>query len=179
MLTVLLAMGGIGLLVLVISLLIGEIDVDLDLGPDWLSLPVVAALVGAFGFAGAALLELTGSTLAAIGGGAVVGVALAAMTALMIRSLMRMRTDAPLRATDLVGRPGRVVTALTPDRSGEVLVHQAGQRIKLSAAGAETMTVGQEIVVVEVLSPTMVRVESHARFWSPTSQTDDSSEEPR
>lgn len=176
--TVLLAMGVIGLVVLFLGLLVGEIDIDVDLGPDWLSLPVLAALVGAFGFAGAALLEITGSTTAAIAGGAVVGVGLAALTAVMIRSLMRMRTDAPLRAGDLVGRPGRVVTALTPDRTGEVLVHQAGQRLKLSASGAEAMSVGQEIVVVEVLSPTMVRVESHDSFWSPATHTDPS-EEPR
>jgi len=69
------------------------------------------------------------------------------------------------QTADLIGRPGRVVTALTADRSGEVLIRHAGQQLKLSARSEETLTVGDEVVVVEVLSPTLVRVEAHQRFW--------------
>jgi membrane protein implicated in regulation of membrane protease activity len=165
--TALLVLGGVGLVVLVAGLLVGEVDLEIDLGPDWLSLPALAALVGAFGFVGAAALSFGAAPPVALGAGAVAGVALAYLATRLARTLMDMPTDGPVRSSDLVGRPGRVVTAATAERSGEVLVHHAGQQLKVAARADETLTVGTEVVVVEVLSPTFVRVESRDRFWSP------------
>lgn len=172
MTTTLLVLGAVGLGVLVIGLLVGDLDVDIDLGPDWVSLPVIAALVGAFGFIGAAVIALGAPAPVGLAAGAAGGVALAALTARLVKGLMHMRTDAPLRSSDLVGRPGRVVTALTADRTGEVLVSQAGQQLKLAARADETLAVGDEVVVVEVESPTLVRVESRARFWASSAHPD-------
>lgn len=162
--TLFLVLGAVGLVGLLIGFVLGDLDVDL--GPDWVSLPGLAALVGAFGFVGAAALSLGAPLALAVVLGAAAGVGLAAATVRLARSLMHMPTDASLRGSDLVGRPGRVVTALTPDRSGEVLVAQAGQQLKLSARAEETLVVGTAVVVVESLSPTLVRVESHDRFWA-------------
>jgi membrane protein implicated in regulation of membrane protease activity len=164
--TILLILGGIGIVVLAAGLLVGDLDLDVDLGPDWLSLPAVAALVGAFGFVGAAVLSFGAPTPIALGAGAIAGVVLAFLATRLARALIDMPTDAPVRTSDLVGRPGRVVTAATAERSGEVLVDHAGQRLKVAARADETLTVGAEVVVVEVLSPTFVRVESRDRFWS-------------
>lgn len=166
MITILLVLGAVGLAALVIGLLVGDLDVDVDLGPDWVSLPVIASLVGAFGFVGAAVLSLGAPTIVGLAAGAVAGVVLAALAFRLVKGLMHMRTDAALRSSDLVGRPGRVVTALTAERTGEVLVSQAGQQLKLAARAEETLAVGDEVVVVEVESPTLVRVESRARFWA-------------
>ncbi len=149
---------------LLVGLALG--DVDIDLGPDWVSLPVLAGMVGAFGFGGAILLSFGAPTPVALAGGIVAAVGLAVVTARLVRGLMHMRTDAPVRSADMVGRPGRVVTALTPERTGEVLVDHAGQRLKVAARGTEVLVVGAPVVVVEVLSPTLVAVESHERFWS-------------
>ncbi|QYG92500.1 hypothetical protein HC251_08625 [Iamia sp. SCSIO 61187] len=164
--TVLLVLGALGLVGLLVGLLVGDVDLDIDLGPDWLSLPALAALVGAFGFVGAAALSLGAPMVAALGIGAVAGVALAVLATRLIRALIHMPTDAPVRSADLVGRRGRVVTALTADRTGEVLVTHAGQQLKVAARGAETLPVGAAVVVVEVVSPTLVVVESHDQFWS-------------
>ncbi len=166
MTTTLLALGGVGVVGLLIGLLVGDLDIDVDLGPDWVSLPALAALVGAFGFVGALLIELGAPTPLALAGGAVAGVLLALGAVRLVRGLMHMRTDDNVRASDMVGRPGRVVTALTADRTGEVLVDHAGQRIKVAARGDEALRIGDEVVVVEVLSPTFVAVESAERFWS-------------
>lgn len=166
MTTTLLALGGLGLVALVVGLVLGDLDVDVDLGPDWLSLPVLAALVGAFGFVGAAATSFGASAPVALAAGAVAGVALAAGAARLVSGLMHMPTDGTVRTGDMIGRPGQVVTALTPERSGEVLVDHAGQRLKVAARGDEVLTVGTPVVVVEVLSPTFVRVESRQRFWS-------------
>lgn len=167
MTTVLLALGGAGVVGLLVGLVAGDIDIDVDVGPDGLSLPALAALVGAFGFAGAGLLAVGVPTPLALAGAAVAGLALAVATARAVRGLVDMPTDGPVRTGDMVGRPGRVVTALTPDRTGEVLVDHAGQRLKVAARGVEVLAVGDRVVVVEVLSPTLVAVESHDRFWSP------------
>lgn len=162
--TTFLALGGVGVVGLVIGLLLG--DIDIDFGVDWVSIEAIAALVGAFGFVGALLLSLGAPTPVALAGGAVAGVVLAIAAVRLVRGLMHMRTDDNVRSSDMVGRPGRVVTALTPDRTGEVLVDHAGQRLKVAARGTETLPVGEQVVVVEVLSPTLVAVESHERFWS-------------
>lgn len=161
-----LVLGGLGVAFLVVGLVVGEVDVDVDLGPDWVSLPVLAALVGAFGFVGAAVVALGAPTSAGIAAGVVGGLVLAAATARLMSGLLHMPTDATPRAGDVVGRPGRIVTALTADRTGEVLVRHAGQQLKFSALGDETLAVGAEVVVVEVVSPTLVRVEAHDRFWN-------------
>ncbi len=153
---------------LLVGLVVGDLDVDLDLGPDWISLPVIAALVGAFGFSGAALASLGVPTALVLLGGAIVGLVTAMGAARLVRGLMDMPTDATLRASDMVGRPGRVVTAMTPARSGEVLVAHGGHQLKVAARAEETLVVGDRVVVTEVLSPTFVAVESHDRFWSPS-----------
>jgi membrane protein implicated in regulation of membrane protease activity len=162
--TVLLALGGAGVVGLLAGLLLG--DIDIDLGPDWVSLPALAGLIGAFGFGGAALLSFGAPTPVALAGGAVAGLVLAVAATRLARGLMHMRTDGPVRSADMVGRPGRVVTALTAERTGEVLVDHAGQRLKVAARGDEVLPVGARVVVVDVLSPTLVTVESHERFWS-------------
>lgn len=171
--TVLLVLGGIGVVTLLLGLVVGEVDLDVDLGPDWLSLPALAALVGAFGFVGAAVLSFGAPVPVALGAGTIAGIALAAAATRLVRGLIDMPTDGPVRTADMVGRAGRVVTALTADRSGEVLVRHAGQQLKVAARAEETLAVGAEVVVVEVLSPTFVRVESSDRFWSPGTAVSD------
>jgi membrane protein implicated in regulation of membrane protease activity len=164
MTTVLLALGALGVVALVFGLLVDDLDVDL--GPDWISLPVIASLLGAFGFVGAAASAFGAPTPVALALGTATGIALAVAASRLIRALMDMPTDSTMRSSDMVGRPGRVVTALTAERTGEVLVDHAGQRLKVAARGDEVLPVGAQVVVVEVLSPTLVVVESHERFWS-------------
>ena len=133
---------------------------------NWISLPVIAALVGAFGFSAAAVTATGAPTLVAVAVGVVVGLALATLTARLVNQLLHMPTDGSLRTADLVGRPGRVVMAITPTHTGEVLVNQAGQQLKLAARSNEHIAAGEAIMVVATNSPTLVTVESHGRFWS-------------
>ena len=166
-----LVVGAIGLAAALIGLVLG--DVDLDLGPDFLSLPVVAAFVGAIGFVGAAVVGAGGSTPVALVAGVGAGLVLGFGTFRLARGLMHMPTDEPTRAEDLLGRPGRIVTTVTADRYGEVLVEVAGQRVKLGARGATDITAGTDVVVIEVLSPTSVQVEPADTFWQLHSGRDD------
>ena len=111
----LLAVGGLGLLVLVVSLLAGEIaelgDAD---GP--FSVPAIAAFLGGIGFGGAAatalLPELPGpaTVLLALLAGLVVALPLAAGAVRLSASLRDMPTEPTLTPDRLLGAQGVVVS---------------------------------------------------------------------
>ncbi|UPZ30263.1 hypothetical protein MUK60_22270 [Streptomyces sp. LRE541] len=124
-----------------------------------LSLPVVAGFVSMLGFGGALVLGTTGlgagpATAVGIGAGAAAG----GLTWRFSRALMRDEPSATPRGTDLVGSPGSVVTPIPVGGYGEVLVHLAGQPLKLAAKSPEAVARGTEIWVEESLSPTSVAV---------------------
>ena len=162
--------GAVGVALLLLVLLVGDwfdaLLPDLDLGDGLFSLPVLAGFAAAFGFAGTAVHAATGGALAAsLLAGAAAGVGMAWAALRLSRGLLHMRTDEPLRTSDLVGRPGQVVTDIRQGGLGEVLVPYAGQSLKLAARADHLLTRGEAIVVVEALSPTSVMVSSAADFW--------------
>ena len=156
-----LIIGGIGLALLVIGLLFGEIfDVfDVDAGGGLLSGPVIGAFLASFGFGGAltmfgADVGVTGGALAGLGSGVVVG----GIAAVATRSLMNMRTDETMRTSDLVGRTGVVVTRIPEGGFGEVNVSHLGQTLKYNARAGEPIDVGTPIEVTVVLSSSALMV---------------------
>lgn len=157
----------VGFVVVLAGLLLdGVLDaIDLDLGPDWLSLPVIGAGVGAFGVAGAAVLSETGSEVAAHAVGAVIGAAFFAGTAALTVLLMRARTDGTPTAASVVGAHGRVITPIAPGLVGEVLLTVAGQTRKFTATSSEELDSGAGVVAVESTSDTAVLVMSTETFW--------------
>lgn len=156
--------GSIGLGLVVISLLLGEIfesifdAFDFD-GGGILSTPVIGSFLAAFGF-GAALIIYTAdpgpglSALGGLGSGLVVG----GIALFMTRSLMNMPTDEPVRSSGLVGRTGSVVTRIPEDGYGEISVTYAGQYMKVSARAPEAIPAGTRVVVTDVTSASSVVV---------------------
>jgi hypothetical protein len=166
----LLLIGIAGLAVLVLAVLFGDwfdsLLPDIELGDGIFSLPVLAGFVAAFGFAGAAAHSLSsGSVVLVAVVGITAGVGVAWLALRLSRALIGMRTDEVVRVADLVGRSGRVVTRVGPNAFGEVLVPHAGQSLKLSARADRPLERGEAVVVIEVLSPTSVRVTSDGDFW--------------
>jgi membrane protein implicated in regulation of membrane protease activity len=147
------------LAVLALSLVFDDV-LDVEAGPDWVSLPVIAAVVAAFGLAAGAVSGSGGGDLIAVPVGLATGVAAGALTARFVAAAMRMPTDPPIRHADLAGRVGRVVTPIRPGRPGEVLVALGGTSHKLTAHASTDLALGAEVVVVEVTSPTSVVVAS-------------------
>lgn len=145
--------------VLLAAIVIDGLDEAIDifeLGPDWLSLPVLATLVGAFGF-------ITGATIGVLGPaalvlGAIGGVAFAYGAVRFMRSVMSMRTDATETEADLLASFGRVVTAPNPDRYGAVLLDRPSGPLKVACRSEQEIPVGTEVVVVDVSSSTLVTV---------------------
>lgn len=168
-----LAIGGLGVVVLVISLLFGELlnlgHADAD-GP--FSVPAMAAFVGALGFGGGIVAALVpGGTAVEAAVGAAAGLVVALPTAwLAIRltaAMMRMPTDATLTNRDLIGATGVVTTPIRATGYGEVSVSVAGQRIKFNARADSPLAVGTPVLVVDTPSSTSVVVEETAALLPP------------
>lgn len=165
--TLFLLLGGLGVLLLVAGIVFGELlDGVLDgaaegllgaLAPDAGLSAAVGAGLGAFGFVGALLLGPFGTLLAVLGGG-VAALALAVAALALTRTLLGAPTP-PVRAADLVGVFGTVVTPIPASGLGEVVLPQAGSRVKLAARSHEPVPTGTPVYVVEVLSATAVAVQ--------------------
>ena len=159
-----LLIGGLGLALLAVSLLLGDV---LHLGhPDAdgpFSVPSVAGFVGAFGFGGAIVTALTGGGLLSLVAGLVTGVVIAVPSAIgtmaLARMASRMRTDATPTRSDLVGRLGVIVTPIPVAGYGEVRVSIGGQPVKLNARSDKAVALGARVFVIEAPSDTSVVVE--------------------
>ncbi|HRC12007.1 MAG: NfeD family protein [Actinomycetales bacterium] len=160
MLTAFLVIGGVGLALLVISLIVGEVHGALF---DWIdndlfSGAVVAAFLSALGFVGALVEGTSGNsttaTVAGVGAGIGMGYAARALT----RSLQSGEGDTTVRSDALVGRQGHVVEAIPRDGMGMVSVRVAGHLTRLNARCEQPLPTGTGIQVTSVLSPTAVVV---------------------
>lgn len=160
-----LVIGAVGLLVVILSLVLGDIfdtvfdAFDLDAGGGILSAPVVGSFLASFGF-GAALIMYSTNAGAAMGalGGLVSGLAVGGVALGIMRSLINMPTDASMDTGDLVGVAGTVITRIPDEGLGEVTVRHLGQLHKLSARSEEALPAGTSVVVTAVLSSSSVMV---------------------
>lgn len=151
--------GGIGLVLLLSGLLLGDLLDGLLEAVDGGSglTPALGAALAAFGFGGALLTGSLGvglAALAGLGGALVVGIAAFFLTRAVIGT-----PAAPVRSSDLLGVFGTVVTRIPADGLGEVVLPQAGSRVKLAARSHEPVPSGVPVYVVEVLSATSVVVQ--------------------
>ncbi|MCV2396066.1 hypothetical protein OEB99_17270 [Actinotalea sp. M2MS4P-6] len=155
-----LVIGGVGIVLLLISLLVGDfLDGVLEgVGPDALSGLAVAGFLSAFGFVGALTLDAGASSgiaiLAGLGAGAVVGTGVGVASV----RLMRGGDESNVRTSGLVGLAGTVVEAVPDAGYGMVSVVAAGHITRLNARAAEPLPSGTAVVVTTVLSPTAVMV---------------------
>lgn len=165
-----LAIGALGLVVLVLSLVVGEIgelglgDADAD-GP--FSVPAIAALLGGVGFGGAAATALlpvggTAGVLLALVAGLVVAVPLAWGAIRLTRSLQHMPTQATLTREHLLGAQGVVISAVPAHGLGEVRLALAGQQLKFTARSERPLAYGTPVYVTDTVSETCVEVVSTA-----------------
>jgi membrane protein implicated in regulation of membrane protease activity len=159
-----LLIGGIGVVLLAVSLFLGDVlhlgHPDMD-GP--FSVPSVAGFVGAFGFGGAIAASILGGGVVSVIVGVVAGVIIAVPSAIgtvaLARAAERMRTDATPTRSDLVGRIGVVVTPIPQQGYGEVRISMGGQPVKLNAKSDQPVALGARVFVVEAPSDTSVVVE--------------------
>lgn len=160
----LLWLGVISTAVLLISLVFDGLSDAFDvldifdgLDGDWLSLPAIAAFLGAFGFVSGALVDPLG--LAALLPGAAAGVIFAVGALRLASGFRDMPTDPTDTEADLLASLGRIVVAPSPGRYGEVLLTRPAGPVKVACIADEHLPGGTDVVVVDVRSSTLVVVE--------------------
>lgn len=163
---VFIAIGVLGVALLAVSFLLDDVF-EAVLPDGWLSAPVVGAFLTATGFGGYLASVAGAPTGLAIAAGAGAGVVLGWVALRLSRAVAGMATDATPSSVDLVGREGRVVTPIVAGGTGEVLIRLGGQPLKLTARATDDVPTGSTVVVVAVLSPTFVEVQTAERFWAP------------
>ena len=174
-----LLLGGLGLAVVVLSLVLGDLlegvfeSFDIDAAGGVFSTPVIGAFLAAFGFGGALVLVSTdvGAGVAS-GVGMAAGVGLGGVALAITRGLMNMRTDESVRLEDLIGKQASVVSAIPQGGFGEVALVHLGQRMKLNAKAPKAVATGGRVVIVAINSTSSVLVEPEGDFWGQTAPLD-------
>jgi membrane protein implicated in regulation of membrane protease activity len=166
---VFLVVGAVGLAVLVLSLIVGELDLGFGDGDGPFSLPAIAALAGGVGFGGAAATALLPESLpdavtvpVALAAGLATAIPLAWGAIRLSRALKDMPTSETLTRDSLVGAQGIVVSAVPGSGFGEVRLGVAGQHLKFFARSDLPLPTGTPVYVVDTLSETAVQVVSTA-----------------
>ena len=158
--------GIVGAVLLVAFLIFGDALDGVIPDSDWVSGPAIGAFLAAFGLFGWVAEEGFDATSGvAAGVGVAGGLGLGWFTARLARALMNQPTDATPTSRSLLGTQGKVVTAISDGAAGEVLLRLAGQPVKLFATSDDSLSVGTEVVVVDVASDTRVVVQASTRFW--------------
>lgn len=159
--TVFLILGLVGIALLAVALIFGDVLGDFDvplLDSDVFSTAALAGFVGAFGFAGAAALEITGLAWVASIVGVVFGSAFAWFALRLSRALKRHEHSLSFDTNSLIGVDAKVITDIPAGGMGEIHLSAAGQIIKLSAASPIALAAGTQVWVSGVVSPTAVEV---------------------
>lgn len=159
--------GIIGALLLLSSLLFDDVIDDMVPDLDFLSGPVIGAFLAAFGLFGwfldSGIGAPAGAAVAvAVGGGALVG----AGTYKFTNALIHQPTDATPTTDSLIGKSGRVVTAVRANALGEVVLPLGGATTKYTVTADDDIPTGAAVVVIGVESPTKLRVEAETQFFS-------------
>jgi membrane protein implicated in regulation of membrane protease activity len=146
---------GFGLLLL--GLVVDDFLEFMDGDGGVLSAPVIGAFLGAFGIGGFVATSATGNVLVGVVAAGAAGLVLGWVALRLSLAFLGMHTDATPASGDYLGQLGRVVTPISRG-GGEILIRVGGSPVKLIARADTEIDRGTEIVVVEVLSPTSVRV---------------------
>lgn len=163
-----LAIGAIGFLFLLVSLVFGElfeglIDTDHDVdgdhgGPGFFSTRVIAVFITAFGGSGAIGVRYGLSTLGASLLGAGSGVVFGGIVYAFARFLYGQQSSSEVRTADLVGQVARVIIAIPAGGLGQVRCQIGEALVDKIARTADGAAVPENsmVKIEEVLGETVV-----------------------
>ncbi len=159
--TVFLLLGALGVVLLVVALVLGDVlDGAFEgLSAGFFSTEALAGFLGALGFGGAIALSVTGSTTLAVVIGLVLGVLLGAGAAKASSLLHGTGETDTVRTSDMVEKIGSVVSAIPADGFGVVSISVGGHITRLNARSSVPVEAGTQVSVTSVISPTAVHVE--------------------
>ena len=138
--------------------LLGGLDMELE--SDWFSSAVVGAALFTFGGIGWITTYNESTVLTALVLAGLAAYLAGKVTTKVVQAAVNMPTDPTPRTEDLVGSEGTVVIPIPAGGTGygQILVNQAGQRIKLSARCENGAEWNDIVIIHNVLSPTAVSV---------------------
>lgn len=165
--TVFLAIGAVGFLFLIVSLVSGEVfehfgdglDHDLDHGgPGFFSPRVLSVFVTAFGGFGAIATHYGFGPVSASSIGFVGGVALAAPVFFFARFLFDQQVTSEMRTQDLVGQVGRVIVSIPAGGVGQVRCRVGEELIDRIARSTGSVAIAENdaVVIEEVIGETII-----------------------
>lgn len=159
--TVFLVVGAVGVVLLLVALVVGDVlDGALEgLSAGFFSTEALAGFLGALGFGGAIALQVTGSTSIAVVVGLVLGVLLGWLAARASRFLHGDGRGDTVRTSDMLERIGSVVSAIPEGGFGVVSLSVGGHLTRLNARSSVAVPAGTQVSVTQVISPTAVQVE--------------------
>lgn len=159
--TVFLALGVIGIVLLLVALVLGDVlDGALEgLSGGFFSTEALAGFLGALGFGGAIALDATGSTSLAVVIGLALGVVLGFGAAKASRFLHGTGETDTVRTSDMVEKIGQVVDAIPEGGFGVVSISVGGHLTRLNARSSIPVPAGTQVSVTSIISPTAVQVE--------------------
>lgn len=163
--TTFLVIGIVGLVLVAVSLVAGDMHVGFleALESDVFSSAVLGGFVSAFGF-GAALMQGIGSpAVVSVPVGIAAGVVVGWLAWWLTKLVKDGGSDGTLTADDALGRSGRVISAIPADGFGAVRLMIGGHSVQLNARAETTIEPGTEVHVTRILSPTAVLV---APVWN-------------
>jgi hypothetical protein len=163
---VFLGLAATGLVVLVLSLVFGElfdflhheIDADFDSGPSFLSSRVLSVLVTAFGAIGAMATNAGMSIPVASAAGFAGGTACAAVVYWFARFLYGQQATSMTTGADLMGKTGRVVVGIPKAGVGQVRCKAGEELIDKVARSRSGEAIAENTIVVieEVLGEIVI-----------------------
>ncbi len=159
--TVFLVLGGLGVLLLVATLLLDDyIDGITDVlgGGDWFTGMAVAGFLGALGFVGALVLGVTDNSTLGWVSGIVAGLALGALVGWITARLRGSGAGSVPVAGQLVGITAVVATPIPAGGFGSVRLRHGGHLTTLNARCDVPVDAGETVWVVESISPSAVLV---------------------
>lgn len=170
LMTIFLAIGGLGFLFLLISFIVGDIfealgfhfAADLDSGHDFgvFDSRVISVFLTAFGGFGAIGVELgygaAGSSLCGLLGGVIFG----AIVFYFGKFLYGQQSSSSVSAENLIGRTAQVIVGIKPNQLGQISCRIGEERIEKLArsTSAEEEIKAGEIVLIESIGSDSVMV---------------------
>jgi membrane protein implicated in regulation of membrane protease activity len=161
---VFLVIGGLGVVLLALGLIGGQLVGFFDTGFDGaVSTEAIAGFIGVFGFGAAVTSAIvgadgTGELVLASGVGLAAAVPATFLIARLSRAAHDMATDDTPQRSDLIGTNGVVITPIPAVGYGEVRVRLGGHTFKLNARADAPMATGTPVLVIEAPSDTSVVV---------------------
>lgn len=161
MVTVFLVLGVVGVVLMAVALIFGDLFDGLGLSfldTDFFSTAAIAGFLGAFGFVGAGVHEVTGLGIVSIPAGLAVGVLFAWGALRLTKVLKRGERSESWNEQNMIGTDATVVTPIPADGFGEVTLNVRGQVMKLNARSELALEAGTKVWVSGVVSATAVQV---------------------